>query len=175
RRDQVRRGSHRPRHDAEDQVIEVPFQWPARKPEVPRTRERSWEDRISLREEEFGRAVALGLWDYLRKSHANGYVISLSGGADSAACAVLVATAVQLAYAELGPGGVRQRLPWCKKLGEVIDKGGDAKAAVEAVLACAYQPTENSSRITKLAAQTIADAIGAEFHIIEVDAQAKAY
>jgi NAD+ synthase (glutamine-hydrolysing) len=102
-------------------------------------------------------------------------VISLSGGADSAACAVLVATAVQLAFAELGPGGVRQRLPWCKKLGEVIDKGGDAKAAVEAVLACAYQPTENSSRITKLAAQTIADAIGAEFHIIEVDAQAKAY
>jgi len=175
RRDQVRRGSHRPRHDAEHQVIEVPFQWPVKKPEAPRTRERSWEDRISLREEEFGRAVALGLWDYLRKSRAHGYVISLSGGADSAACAVLVATAVQLAFAELGPGGVRQHLPWCKKLGEVIEKGGDAKTAVAALLTCAYQPTENSTRITKLAAQTIADAIGAEFHVIDVDAQAKAY
>jgi NAD+ synthase (glutamine-hydrolysing) len=161
-----------------DQVFEVPFHWPVKKPEAPRTRERSWEDRISLREEEFGRAVALGLWDYLRKSHAHGYVISLSGGADSAACAVLVATAVQLAFAELGPGGVRQRLPWCKKLVEVIEKGPKddlVKAAVGALLACAYQPTENSSRITKLAAQTIADAVGAEFHVIDVDAEAKAY
>ncbi|HEY3806251.1 MAG TPA: NAD(+) synthase [Kofleriaceae bacterium] len=178
RRDQMRRGSHRPRHDAEAQVVEVPFHWPLKKPEAPRVRERSWEDRISLREEEFGRAVALGLWDYLRKSHAHGYVISLSGGADSAACAVLVATAVQLAFAELGAGGVRQRLPWCKKLVELIEKGpsGDiAKQAVGALLACAYQPTENSSRITKLAAQTIADAIGAEFHVIDVDAEAKAY
>src|SRR5580698_939435 len=175
RRDQMRRGSHRPRHDAENQVIETPFHWPIRKPEAVRLRERTWEDRISLREEEFGRAVALGLWDYLRKSHAHGYVISLSGGADSAACAVLVALAVELAFAELGPGGVRQRLPWCKKLGEVIEKNGDSKAAIGALLACAYQPTENSTRITKLAAQTIADAIGAEFHVIDVDAMAKGY
>jgi NAD+ synthase (glutamine-hydrolysing) len=175
RRDQMRRGSHRPLHNAENKVIETPFHWPIRKPEAVRLRERSWEDRISLREEEFGRAVALGLWDYLRKSHAHGYVISLSGGADSAACAVLVALAVELAFAELGPGGVRQRLPWCKKLGEVIEKNGDSKAAIGALLACAYQPTENSTRITKLAAQTIADAIGAEFHVIDVDAMAKGY
>lgn len=40
--------------------------------------------------EEFGEAAALGLCDYLRKSNAKGYVLSLSGGADSAACAVLV-------------------------------------------------------------------------------------
>ena len=175
RRDQMRRGSHRPLHNAENKVIETPFHWPIRKPEAVRLRERTWEDRISLREEEFGRAVALGLWDYLRKSHAHGYVISLSGGADSAACAVLVALAVELAFAELGPGGVRQRLPWCKKLGEVIEKNGNSKAAIGALLACAYQPTENSTRITKLAAQTIADAIGAEFHVIDVDAMAKGY
>ncbi|HEY1549405.1 MAG TPA: NAD(+) synthase [Kofleriaceae bacterium] len=178
RRDQMRRGGHRPRHDAENQVVEVPFQWPVKRPEAPRQRERTWEDRASLREEEFGRAVGLGLWDYLRKSRANGYVISLSGGADSAACAVLVATAVQLAFVELGPGGVRQRLPWCKRLHDVIEKkpnGEVVKAAVGALLACAYQPTENSGRITKLAAQTIADAVGADFHVIDVDAQAKQY
>jgi NAD+ synthase (glutamine-hydrolysing) len=175
RRDQMRRGGLRPRHDAENQVVEVPFHWPVKKPEAPRPRERTWEDRASLREEEFGRAVGLGLWDYLRKSRANGYVISLSGGADSAACAVLVATAIQLAFVELGPGGVRQRLPWCKRLHDVIEKKGDVKAAVGALLACAYQPTENSGRITKLAAQTIADAVGADFHVIDVDAQAKQY
>src|SRR6187200_2156742 len=43
RREQARRGSHRPRHDAEQLVIEHPFVWPARKPEAPRTEPRSWE------------------------------------------------------------------------------------------------------------------------------------
>jgi NAD+ synthase (glutamine-hydrolysing) len=175
RREQARRGSHRPRHDAEELVIEAAFVWQHRKPEAPPVRERTWEDRASLREEEFSRAVALGLWDYLRKSRAQGYVISLSGGADSAACLVLVALAVHLAFAELGPGGVRQHLPWCKKLIEVIEKGGDAKTAVGAVLACAYQPTENSGRTTRIAAETIAEAVGADFHVIDVDPEYKTY
>lgn len=175
RREQARRGSHRPRHDAEAQVIEHPFVWPPRKPEAPPVFERSWEDRAALREEEFARAVALGLWDYLRKSRAQGYVVSISGGADSAACAVLVATAVRLAFAELGAGGVRQRLPWCRRLLEVLDRKGTVTDAVGALLACAYQPTENSGKVTRAAAETVATAIGAEFHIIDVSAQHKAY
>src|SRR6185369_9984845 len=73
-------------------------------------------------------ALALGLWDYLRKSRAQGYVVSLSGGADSAACAVLVALAVDLALQELGAGGVRQQLPTCRRLIDVLDKGGGATA-----------------------------------------------
>jgi NAD+ synthase (glutamine-hydrolysing) len=175
RREQARRGSHRPRHDAEQLVIEHPFVWPLRKPEALPYVEQSWEERVSVREEEFARAVALGLWDYLRKTHAQGYVVSLSGGADSAACAVLVALAVQLAFQELGTGGVRQHLPWCKRLIEKLDKGGGATAAVGALLACAYQPTENSGPVTRRAAETVARAIGAEFHVIDVSAQHKAY
>ncbi|MCW5805570.1 MAG: NAD+ synthetase, partial [Deltaproteobacteria bacterium] len=97
RREQARRGSHTPRHDAEDLVIEHPFVWPARAPEAPAKVAPTWENGAHVREEEFARAVALGLWDYLRKSRAQGYVVSLSGGADSAACAVLVALAAQLA------------------------------------------------------------------------------
>ncbi|HEY0991181.1 MAG TPA: nitrilase-related carbon-nitrogen hydrolase, partial [Kofleriaceae bacterium] len=116
RREQARRGSHRPRHDAEAQVIERAFVWPARRPEPAVKPQPTWEDGGSVREEEMARAVALGLWDYLRKSRAQGYVVSLSGGADSAACAVLVALAIQLAFAELGAGGVRQRLATCRRL-----------------------------------------------------------
>ena len=37
------------------------------------------------KEEEFTRATTLGLFDYLRKSASRGFVVSLSGGADSAA------------------------------------------------------------------------------------------
>jgi NAD+ synthase (glutamine-hydrolysing) len=35
------------------------------------------------KEEEFSHAVSLSLFDYLRKSRAQGFVVSLSGGADS--------------------------------------------------------------------------------------------
>jgi NAD+ synthase (glutamine-hydrolysing) len=169
------RGSHRPRHDANALVVEHPFVWPARRPEKPPTHARSWEDGEYVREEEMARAIALGLWDYLRKSRAEGYVVSLSGGADSAACAVLVALAMRLALHELGPGGVATRLPGAPRLAEVISRGGDAAACVGAILACAYQPTENSGKVTRAAAQTVAAAVGAEFHIIDVSVQHQAY
>jgi NAD+ synthase (glutamine-hydrolysing) len=175
RREQSRRGSHRPRHDAEQQVVEFPFVWPTRKPEAPRAQDRSWEDRHSLKEEEFARCVALGLWDYLRKSRSQGYVVSLSGGADSAACAVLVTLAVHLAFQELGTGGVRQHLPWCSRLMQVLDKGGGPTAAVGALLSCAYQPTEHSGMVTRRAAETVAKAVGAEFHVFDVDGMYKGY
>jgi len=172
RREATKRVGFAPRHDAEGLLVSHPFVWPHRRPEAAPPRQRSWEDRASLREEEFGRAVALGLWDYLRKSRAQGYVISLSGGADSAACAVLVAQAIKLAFSELGAGGVKQHLPWCARLVDAIDHKKDPVAAI---LACAYQPTENSGRVTRLAAETVAKALGAEFHVIDVDAQYKAY
>ncbi len=175
RREQARRGSHRPRHGAEAQVVERAFVWPARRPERVPPPVRTWEDGPHVREEEFARAVALGLWDYLRKSRGQGYVVSLSGGADSAACAVLVALAAELALAELGPGGVIQQLPACRRLHDALAAGGDLRAAVGALLACAYQPTENSGPVTRRAAAEVAAAIGAEFHVIDVDAQVKAY
>ena len=180
RREQARRGSNRPHHGTDAMVIEHAFVWPARRPESHAAPVPSWEDGTSLREEEFARAVALGLWDYLRKSRAQGYVVSLSGGADSAACAVLVALAVALAFHELGPDGVRRQLPACRRLHEAISRIDTASpnvvtAAVGALLDCAYQPTENSGPVTRQAAEQIARAIGAEFHVIDIDAQYKAY
>ena len=52
--------------------------------------------------EELTRAVALALFDYLRKSKALGYVVSLSGGADSSICAIFVAEMVKRAASALG-------------------------------------------------------------------------
>ena len=49
----------------------------------------AWEDSEWKKEEEFTRAISLGLFDYLRKSRSRGFVVSLSGGADSAAVASL--------------------------------------------------------------------------------------
>ncbi|MCB1304399.1 MAG: hypothetical protein KDK37_08980, partial [Leptospiraceae bacterium] len=51
---------------------------------------------------EFLYAASLGLFDYLRKSHSRGFALSLSGGADSGVCALLVARMIRFGLAELG-------------------------------------------------------------------------
>jgi NAD+ synthase (glutamine-hydrolysing) len=172
RREQARRGSHRPRHDGEASVVELDFAWPTRRPEAPPAIAPSWEESPDVRHEEFGRTVALGLWDYLRKSRARGYVVSISGGADSAACVVLVRAAIDLAIAELGAAGVRRALAHLE-LDETLC--GDAAALTRRLLACAYQPSANSGDVTRTAAREVAAAVGAEFHIFDVEAILQGY
>ena len=70
--------------------IYLPFVYPQIPPHYELATPSSWEDSPTLKEEEFTRAVSLGLFDYLRKSRAQGFVVSLSGGADSSAIACLV-------------------------------------------------------------------------------------
>ncbi|MEO1174755.1 MAG: nitrilase-related carbon-nitrogen hydrolase, partial [Myxococcota bacterium] len=105
-----------------------------------------WERSEHLKEEEFLRAISLGLFDYLRKSRSRGFIVSLSGGADSAAVATLVRTMVDLATAELGPKGVAERL------------GGPA--AIQDLLTCVYQSTRNSGDVTRSAAKALATGLG---------------
>lgn len=52
--------------------------------------------------EEFARATALGLFDYMRKSRSRGFALSLSGGADSATVAALIRFGVKLGRRQLG-------------------------------------------------------------------------
>jgi NAD+ synthase (glutamine-hydrolysing) len=120
--------------------------------------------------EELTRAVALGLFDYVRKSKARGFVLSLSGGADSSCCAVLVAEMVKRASSELGWNTVCHALQ--------LDENeiqGDWKKAVGKVLTCAYQGTKNSSDLTFNAAQQLAQSIGAEFHNWTIDDEVASY
>src|SRR5690606_41094211 len=86
-----------------------------------------------------------------------------------------VALAVELAFAELGPGGVRARLPEARRLRDALDAGGDARAAIGALLTCAYQPTANSGPVTRAAAEEVARAVGAEFHVIDVEPMLAGY
>jgi len=90
--------------------------------------------------EQFTDALCLGLYDYNRKSHSNGYVISLSGGADSAACSCLVDL-------------------MCKK----------AKLNIKENLTTIYQATNNSSETTKNAAKKLSEFIGNTHYEINVD------
>lgn len=106
--------------------------------------------------EEFARAESLALYDYLRKSRAKGFTLSLSGGADSATCAVLVAEMIRRASGELG------WKPFLRSLS--MDENLPEAAVRASLLACAYQATRQSSEQTLHAARTLADSMGASFY-----------
>lgn len=116
--------------------------------------------------EEFMDAVPLALFDYMRKSHTKGFVISLSGGADSAAVAMLVKLMVRNGLKELG-------------LDEFLRKTGlpDMPEAfiMRKILTCVYQATSNSSTTTLDAARVVANGIGSKFVDIDIDPIVKAY
>ncbi|MFT7625439.1 MAG: NAD+ synthase (glutamine-hydrolyzing) [Myxococcota bacterium] len=145
---QARTASFRPEMDDDetDRIVSA-FGWPDTRLEPRSCDLPSWEDagngptgRNNLKCEEFTRAVSLGLWDYMRKAGTDGFVVSLSGGADSAAVTVLSALALKLGGKTVAPH-----------------------------LTTVYQGTRNSSRTTLEAARAVADAVGATFHEFEMD------
>jgi NAD+ synthase (glutamine-hydrolysing) len=107
----------------------------------------------------------LGLFDYLRKSRSRGFVVSLSGGADSAAVACLSALLVHFGSSELG------RNAFLKKLGYLPALASQPVEAslVRPLLTCVYQATRNSSDVTRRAARTVAESLGAEHLELDVD------
>ena len=120
--------------------------------------------------EELSRAVSLALFDYVRKSKARGFVVSLSGGADSSICAIFVAEMVKRAAFALG------WKTFCSMLSlSEAEVQGDWKKAVNKLLSCAYQGTKNSSIETLSAAQLLAASIGAEFHEWKIDEEVNSY
>lgn len=120
-----------------------------------------WRDRFKepeflSKEEEFHQASCLGLFDYLRKSRSRGFVISLSGGADSSCAAVLASEALKRAEAELGTERFWEKLSYFPpQLRENY---------LSNMLLCVYQGTDNSSDDTEQSARGLAEDLGAEFY-----------
>lgn len=152
-------------------IVRIPFQFEEAVPEDASARHGRWENSGHLKEEEFARAVSLGLFDYMRKSRSNGFVVSISGGADSAAVSVLCALMAEMAATELGMDGVADRLV------HITDLSGmaDGRSLVGRLLVCVYQATRNSSRLTRDAAASVAKGIGAEFLEFDVDGLVRSY
>ena len=126
-----------------------------------------WEQSETKKEEEFSRAVALGLFDYLRKSRSHGWVLSLSGGADSSAIASLCALSMQYATSELGWEGLKQKLNY-------IDLSEQDRVMSD-LLTTIYQGTVNSSQNTRDSARELAEWIGSTHYVIEIDGIVKGY
>lgn len=123
------------------------------------------------KEEELTRAVTLALHDYQRKSRSRGFVVSLSGGADSAVCACLVRLMVERGLGELGEEAFAARLGLRPPEGR-----GDAAARWTArLLTTVYQATAQSGAVTQKAAKVVAGALGARHHELDVEAVVRAY
>jgi NAD+ synthase (glutamine-hydrolysing) len=158
---QARTGSFQPKLDEEDQrLVRAPFEFPRGAAQIPNLHPPAWETGSRAKEEEFTRAEALALFDYLRKSKSHGFIVSLSGGADSAATACLVHLMVALSLKELGPDAFKAKLDHIPNLSITPD----AKAVTRQLLTTVYQACENSGRVTRDAARAVATAIGAEHY-----------
>jgi NAD+ synthase (glutamine-hydrolysing) len=131
----------------------------------------SWEYSEYKKEEEFARAISLGLFDYLRKSKSFGYVVSLSGGADSSAISSLCYMAMHLAEKELGFEGLKQKLAYIPWMNSVSDMRG----LLSKLLTTIYQGTVNSSTDTRQSAKELAEFIGSTHFEIDIDALVKGY
>jgi len=114
------------------------------------------ERKLWCKDEEFARVVPLALFDYMRKSYSRGFIVSLSGGADSSAVTCLVKIALDLALDELGEQGVREKLHYMQLPEDVSDW-------MQVLLACVYQASENSGDATEHSAQSLAESVGAEY------------
>ncbi|MDO5554690.1 MAG: hypothetical protein Q4G68_13105 [Planctomycetia bacterium] len=132
-----------------------------------------WERSANLAYEEFARAVPLGLFDYLRKCKGQGYTLSLSGGADSAACAVLCRLMVE--FGRSYPG-FRQKLTAMKPFADCACSGDlSPEALMPRLLWTVYQGTRNSSEVTRIAAREVAKAVASTHYEFDVDPLVEAY
>jgi NAD+ synthase (glutamine-hydrolysing) len=120
---------------------------------------------------EFVQASSLALFDYLRKSKSKGFVLSLSGGADSSTIAILVAEMVRRGMHELGLEKFIQKIgiPFLPLTDNPV------KEFIGKIFTVAYQASNNSSSDTFDSAKSLAEDIGAVFYHWEIAEEVASY
>lgn len=151
--------------------------------------------------DEMLKAVALGMHDWMKKTYSCGYALSLSGGADSALCAVCMALSQVHALLELGLESYMELL---QQLKIEYDAEGFKQAVLQAagsgpygsafeerqieavitalkqyvmphLLICAYQGSDYSGSVTRTAATEMAASVGATFYQWSIAPMVKDY
>lgn len=129
-------------------------------------------------EEECCLGPACWLWDYLRRSGASGFLLPLSGGADSSSVAAIVSAmcAVVTTAAQQDPTGpvAADCRRVCRKLREPAWVPGSPQEMAQQVLHTTFMGTENSSEITKSRARRLAAVVGSYHLSIAIDTMVQA-
>ena len=121
-------------------------------------------------EEEIALGPACWLWDYVRRSRTQGFLLPLSGGIDSCATAVIVHSMCRLVHAACEKGNdqvikdMRQVTgtsePWLPS---------SPQALAERLFVTCYMGTTNSSQATRGRASELAKAIGSYHYAFDID------
>ncbi len=128
---------------------------------------------VDSKNEEFTAAASLALFDYMRKARSKGFVLSLSGGADSLTCAVLVAEMVRRGIEELGTKLFLEKLGIQNDFTDTYNL--KVEEIVNQILYTAYQGTSNSSQETLDSARDLAKSVGAQFFEWKIDEEVQSY
>ncbi|XP_044477071.1 glutamine-dependent NAD(+) synthetase isoform X2 [Mangifera indica] len=112
-------------------------------------------------EEEIAFGPGCWLWDYLRRSGASGFLLPLSGGADSSSVAAIVGCMCQLVVKEIANGDEQVKAD-AIRIGHYTDGQfpTDSREFAKRVFYTVYMGSENSSEETKSRAKKLADEIG---------------
>lgn len=145
----------------EDSELTVEFRWSFLAPVRIKSELPAWEKADPIKNEEFYRAVCLGLFDYLRKSRSQGFMVSLSGGVDSSVVTILATRCLTESFKALGKEKFVQKM---KHLNPAVFKGDwDIQSVVKMLVTTVYQGSENSSVETKRAAQELSKELNVTF------------
>ncbi|KAF5181473.1 Glutamine-dependent NAD(+) synthetase, partial [Thalictrum thalictroides] len=112
-------------------------------------------------EEEIAFGPGCWLWDYLRRSGASGFLLPLSGGADSSSVAAIVGCMCQLVVREIANGDEQVKAD-AIRIGQYTDGQipTDSKEFAKRIFYTVFMGSENSSEATKMRAKVLSDEIG---------------
>lgn len=121
-------------------------------------------------EEEIAFGPACWMWDYLRRSGASGFLLPLSGGADSSSVAAIVGSMCQLVVKETANGNEQVKAD-AVRIGHYTDGQypTDCKEFARRIFYTVYMGTENSSDATRSRAKLLADEIGSWHLDVSID------
>jgi NAD+ synthase (glutamine-hydrolysing) len=133
-------------------------------PDAPR------EVRYHTPEEEISLGPACWLWDYLRRSGASGYLLPLSGGADSSSTAAIVGSMCQLATAAAAAGD-EQAGKDIRRVAQLEDSTTlpNAQGLANRVFTTVYLGSENSSNETRARSSMLASEVGSSHLDVSID------
>ena len=136
------------------------------------------EDNLNEYESVF-KTIALGLFDYMSKTYSKGYVVSLSGGADSSVCASAVIAAHAYALSELGDEYFKKMASLGLHFNKDLFDGNVEKyiknIVAKEVLTVVYQATKNSSQKTFKMFKDLAICLGAKAYNWDVTQSIESY
>lgn len=127
-------------------------------------------------EEEIAFGPGCWLWDYLRRSGASGFLLPLSGGADSSSVAAIVGCMSQLVVKEIANGDEQVKAD-AIRIGNYSNGQfpTDSREFAKRIFYTVFMGSENSSEATKMRAKTLADEIGAWHLDVSIDSVVSAF